>query len=82
MQSQSPLLDGVARAMNGAMGMAQGMREEAQSFLRAQADRVIADMDLVGREEFEAVKQLALDALAQCEVLRARIEALEGRTAQ
>lgn len=81
MQSQSPLLDGVARAMNGAMGMAQGMREEAQSFLRAQADRVIADMDLVGREEFEAVKQLALDALAQCEVLRERIEALESRAA-
>ena len=82
MQSQSPLLDGVARAMNGAMGLAQGVREEAQSFLRAQADRMIADMDLVGREEFEMVKQMALDALAQGEALRARIEALEARIAQ
>lgn len=78
MQSHSPLLDGVARAMTSAMGVAQGLQEEARTFLRAQTDRVVAEMDLVGREEFEAMKQLAQEAQAELAVLRARLEALEA----
>lgn len=78
MQSQSPLLDGVARAMTGALGVAQGLQEEGRAFLRAQADRVATEMDLVTREEFEAVKQLAAQARAEADVLRARLEALEA----
>jgi BMFP domain-containing protein YqiC len=58
MQSQSSLLDDVARLMTGAMGVAQGVGEEAKTFVRTQADRFVADMDLVTREEFELQKEL------------------------
>jgi BMFP domain-containing protein YqiC len=81
MQSQSTLFDELARAMTGAMGMASGLQDEAKSFLRAQADRIVAEMDLVGREEFEAMKQLAMDARAEADALRDRLEALEAKLA-
>ncbi|MDX2237902.1 MAG: accessory factor UbiK family protein [Hyphomonadaceae bacterium] len=81
MQSQNSVFDDVAKLMTGAMGMAQGLTAEAKTFLRAQADRVVADMDLVSRDEFEAVKQLAADARAEADDLRARLEALERRLA-
>ena len=78
MQTQSTLFDDLARVMTGAMGMAQGMSDEAKSFMRAQADRFVAEMDLVGRDEFEAVKQMAAEARAEADALRARVEALEA----
>jgi BMFP domain-containing protein YqiC len=62
MQTTSSVFDDLARLMTGAMGMAQGAGDEARSFMRSQADRFVAEMDLVGRDEFEAVKQLAADA--------------------
>lgn len=77
MQASQTLLDDVARLMTGAMGMAQGVSAEARSFVRGQADRLVADMDLVGREEFEAVKQLAAEAQGEVEALKARLAALE-----
>ena len=79
MQTQSSVFDDLARLMTGAMGMAQGVGGEAKTFLRSQADRFVAEMDLVGREEFEAMKQLASDARAEAEALRARVEALEAK---
>ena len=79
MQTQSTVFDDLARLMTGAMGMAQGAGEEAKSFMRAQADRFVADMDLVGRDEFEAVKQMAADARAEADALRKRLEELEAR---
>ena len=78
MQTQSSVFDDLARLMTGAMGMAQGMSEEAKGFMRAQADRFVAEMDLVGRDEFEAVKQLASEARAEAETLRTRVAALEA----
>jgi len=78
MQTQSSVFDDLARLMTGAMGMAQGVGQEAQSFLRSQADRFVAEMDLVSRDEFEAVKQLAAEARAENEALRERIAALEA----
>jgi BMFP domain-containing protein YqiC len=78
MQTQSSVFDDLARLMTGAMGMAQGMNEEAKGFMRAQADRFVAEMDLVGRDEFEAVKQLAADARAEADELRKRVVALEA----
>ena len=78
MQTQSSVFDDLARLMTGAMGMAQGMNDEAKSFMRAQADRFVAEMDLVGRDEFEAVKQLAADARAEADALKARVAALES----
>ena len=77
MQTQSSVFDDLARLMTGAMGMAQGMSEEAKTFMRSQADRFVAEMDLVGRDEFEAVKQLAADARAEADALKARVDALE-----
>ena len=73
MQTQSSVFDDLARLMTGAMGMAQGMGDEARSFMRSQADRFVAEMDLVGRDEFEAVKQLAAEARAEADELRKRV---------
>lgn len=81
MQSQSAFFDDLARLMTGAMGMAQGVQDEAKSFMRAQADRFVAEMDLVSREEFEAMRAVALAAQEETEALRARVEALEQRLA-
>jgi BMFP domain-containing protein YqiC len=78
MQTQSSVFDDLARLMTGAMGMAQGMGDEAKSFMRAHADRFVAEMDLVGRDEFEAVKQLASEARAEADALRERVGALEA----
>lgn len=78
MQTQSSVFDDLARLMTGAMGMAQGMGDEAKSFMRTQADRFVAEMDLVGRDEFEAVKQLAAEARAEADALRERVVALEA----
>ncbi|MDX2276598.1 MAG: accessory factor UbiK family protein [Hyphomonadaceae bacterium] len=79
MQTQSSVFDDLARLMTGAMGMAQGMSDEAKSFMRGQADRFVAEMDLVSRDEFEAVKQMAAEARAEADALRARLEALEAK---
>ncbi len=78
MQTQSSVFDDLARLMTGAMGMAQGMGDEAKSFMRSQADRFVAEMDLVSRDEFEAVKQLASEARAEADALRERVTALEA----
>lgn len=78
MQTTSSVFDDLARLMTGAMGMAQGMGDEAKSFMRSQADRFVAEMDLVSRDEFEAVKELAAAARAEADALKARVEALEA----
>jgi BMFP domain-containing protein YqiC len=78
MQTTSSVFDDLARLMTGAMGMAQGMNDEAKSFMRSQADRFVAEMDLVSRDEFEAVKQLASEARAEADALRERVAALEA----
>lgn len=78
MQTQSSVFDDLARLMTGAMGMAQGARDEAKSFMRAQAERFVAEMDLVGRDEFEAMKQVAAEARAEAAALAERVAALEA----
>jgi BMFP domain-containing protein YqiC len=79
MQTQSSVFDDLAKLMTGAMGMAQGAGEEARNFMRAQADRFVVEMDLVSRDEFEAVKALAAQARAEADALAARVAALEAR---
>jgi BMFP domain-containing protein YqiC len=81
MQTQSSVLDEMAKLLTGAMGLAQGASDEAKSFMRAQADRFAAEMDLVSRDEFEAVKELAAAARGEADALRARVEALEAKLA-
>jgi BMFP domain-containing protein YqiC len=78
MQSTSSILDDVARLMTTGIGMAQGVQDEAKSFMRAQADRFVADMDLVTRDEFESVKAMALAAKQESADLRQRLERLEA----
>jgi BMFP domain-containing protein YqiC len=78
MQTRNPIFDEFAKLATGAAGVAQGVGEEARSFWRAQMERVIADMDMVRRDEFDAVKDLAAAARAEVDALKARLEALEA----
>jgi BMFP domain-containing protein YqiC len=71
MQTRNPLLDEFAKLTTGAMGLAQAAGEEAKAAWRAQADRFVAEMDLVRRDEFDVLK----DEIA---VLRAEIAALKA----
>lgn len=80
-QTNNRILDEIARLMNDAAGVAQGVRREFDSVLRAQAERVLRDLDVVQREEFEAVKEMARLAREENEELKARIAALEARLA-
>ncbi len=79
MQTQNRLLDDLARVATSALGVAAGMREEIEARLRDQFERVLAGMDLVNREEFDAVKAMAAKARAEQEDLAARLAALEAR---
>src|SRR5260221_391223 len=76
-QTDNPFLDGVAKAFTDAAGMAQSVRAEIDTFVRQRLERLVADMDFVPREEFEAVKAMAAKARAENEALAARISALE-----
>ncbi|HVV27684.1 MAG TPA: accessory factor UbiK family protein [Rhizomicrobium sp.] len=76
-QTDNPFLDGVAKAFTDAAGMAQSVRAEIDTFVRQRLERVIADMNLVPREEFEAVKAMAARARAENEELAARVKKLE-----
>jgi BMFP domain-containing protein YqiC len=81
MQSQNRFFDDMARVAAGAVGALAGVRGEVEARLRDQLERVLAGMDLVSREEFEAVKAMAAKAREEQEVLLQRIEALEARLA-
>ncbi|MHA6289336.1 accessory factor UbiK family protein [Maricaulis sp. CAU 1757] len=78
MQTRNPLLNDLADLMTDAFGAAQAMGEEARSAFRAKADRFVADMDLVTREEHDAVKSALDDTLSEIEALKARIAELEA----
>jgi BMFP domain-containing protein YqiC len=80
-QTNNRILDEIARLMNDAAGVAQGVRREFDTVFRSQAERVLRDLDIVQREEFEAVKEMARLAREENEELKARIQALEARLA-
>jgi BMFP domain-containing protein YqiC len=75
------ILDDLARLVTDAAGVAQGVRREAETLARAQLDRLVISMDLVSREEFEAVRDMAARAREENEALEKRIAALEARLA-
>ena len=77
--SSNRLLDELAKMMTDAAGAAQGVRREVETIVRSQLDRVLAEMDVVRREEFEAVREMAEKARVENEALAKRIAALEGR---
>jgi BMFP domain-containing protein YqiC len=78
-QTSNRFYDGFARLMNDAAGVAQGVRREATNLVRSQAERIVGDMDLVRREDFDAVKEMASLAREENIRLQARIDALEAR---
>ena len=79
MQSQNRLLDDLARVATGALGTLSGVREEVEAQFRQRFERVLDQMDLVSREEFDAVKAMAAKARAEQETLEARVAALEAK---
>ena len=80
-QTTSRIFDDFARLMNDAAGVATGVRREAETVMRAQAERILRELDVVTREEFDTVKDLAAAAREENEELKARIAALEARFA-
>ena len=73
------ILDEFAKLVTDAAGAAQGVRREVETAFRGQAERILNSMDVVQREEFEAVREMAVKARTESEKLAARIEALEAR---
>src|SRR5215204_3937007 len=80
-QTSNRLLDEFAKLMTDAAGVAQGVRREAETAMRGQVERFLAGMDLVSREEFEAVREMAARARDENDVLRLRLNELERRIA-
>jgi len=79
MQTDNPFLDGMAKLFTDAAGAAQSLRGEIDGFVRQRLEKLVADMDFVPREEFEAVKAMAAKARAENESLAARLAALEAK---
>lgn len=81
MQSQSRLLEDLAKVASSAMGVAAGMREEVEARLRDQFEKILGRMDLVTRAEFEVVQAMAQKAREEQLALAARLDALEAKIA-
>ncbi|MEP7005221.1 MAG: accessory factor UbiK family protein [Sphingomonas bacterium] len=80
MQSDNKIFDDFVKFMNGAAGTIAGMGREAESGARAKAKEWIGGLDFVSRDEFDAVKAMAAAARDDADALRARLDALEGKT--
>jgi len=81
MQSQNRFFDDLARVAAGAVGALSGVKTEVEARLREQLEKVLAGMDLVSRDEFEAVKAMAAKARFEQEDLANRVALLESRLA-
>jgi BMFP domain-containing protein YqiC len=77
MQSDNPILDDLAKLASGAAGTLHGMRQEIEAAIKARVERMASEMDLVPRDEFDAVKLMAQKARSENEALLARVDALE-----
>ena len=82
MQSENRLFDDIVKVMNGAAGTFAGMTREAESAFRDRVRDWIGGLDMVGRDEHEAVKAIAIAAREEAQALRARVEALEAAAAK
>jgi BMFP domain-containing protein YqiC len=79
MQTQNPFLDEMAKLTNAALGLAQSAGEEAKAAFRAQADRMAAELDLIRRDEFEALKAEIAGLRAEVAALKAAAPAETGQ---
>jgi BMFP domain-containing protein YqiC len=78
-QTTGRFFDEIGKLITDAAGAAEGVRKEVESVMRSQAERVLRDLDVVQREEFEAVKAMAQKAREENEQLKQRIAELEAR---
>jgi len=81
-QTTNRFFDEVARLMNDAAGAAQGVRREFETLFRSQAERILRELAVVRREDFEAVKDMAQIAREENEALKSRVAALEAALAK
>ena len=77
MQTDNRLLDDLARVAGTAMGAAGGVKGEFETLLKRQFEKILDGMDMVSRDEFDAVKEMAAKARAEQEALTLRVEQLE-----
>ena len=82
MQTRDKFFDDIGQLMTNAAGMAQGMKSEAETAMKSWMERWLADANLVTREEFDAVREMAVKAREENENLAARIAELEARAAK
>ncbi|NBU84690.1 MAG: accessory factor UbiK family protein [Sphingomonadaceae bacterium] len=80
MQTENRFFDDLSKLVNGAAGTIAGMGREAESATREKFREWIGGMDFVSRDEFEVVKAMAVAAREEADALKARLEALEGKT--
>jgi len=78
-QTSNRIFDEMARLMNDAAGVAQGVRREFDTLFRNQAERILRDLDVVQREDFEAVREMARLAREENDALKVRVAALEAK---
>ncbi|GLQ08605.1 accessory factor UbiK family protein [Devosia neptuniae] len=78
MTQNSKLFDGLGRVMNEAAGVADGVRREVETAVKSQAQRFVADMDLVKREDFDALRELVQVQGEEIDALRKELAALKG----
>jgi BMFP domain-containing protein YqiC len=78
MQSQNRFFEDIAKMANGAAGTFAGVAREMESMIKSGVERVMGGIDMVSREEFEAVKEMAANARAEADALKARLDKLEA----
>jgi BMFP domain-containing protein YqiC len=78
-QASSKLFDNVGRLMNDAAGVADGVRREVESMVRAQAERFIMDMNLVKREDYDALRELVQRQSAELGALKSEVAAIKSK---
>lgn len=79
MQTNNRLFDDLAKVLTGAAGAAQGMRDEVDTLVKNQIEKLLTDMNLVPREEFDAVKAMAAKAREENDLLSTRLAELEAK---
>lgn len=74
------IFDELGRLMSDAAGVASGLKREVDGLVKSQVERLLRDVDVVTREEFEAVREMAVKAREENEALKARLDKLEGKS--
>ena len=82
MQTRNPFIDDLTKVANGAMGALTGMKDEMEARFRDQIAKILDGMDIPRRDEFDAVKAMALKAREEADALKARVDALEAEIAK